>query len=129
MQYNANAGISLSMPLYNQTVFAAIDVSRTVERINSLSYDKAMEDLTVQIGKVYYMAQASQEQERLTSRNVARMEELYAITEALYQQGVVLEVDLPRKHQLADFESPAGTVRHALRAAEEHAAVFFESGA
>lgn len=96
MQYNANAGIQLSMPLYNQTILAAIDVAKTVEKINSLSYEKAVEDLTMQISKVYYMAQASKEQERLTNENIFRMEELCAITEALYQQGVVMEVDLNR---------------------------------
>lgn len=96
MQYNANAGIQLSMPLYNQTILAAIDLAKTVEKINSLSYEKAVEDLTMQISKVYYMAQASKEQERLTNENILRMEELCAITEALYQQGVVMEVDLNR---------------------------------
>lgn len=96
MQYNTSAGIQLSMPLYNQTILAAIDVAKTVEKINSLSYEKAVEDLTMQIGKVYYLAQASREQERLTNENILRMEELCAITEALYQQGVVMEVDLNR---------------------------------
>lgn len=96
MQYNANAGIQLSMPLYNQTILAAIDVAKTVEKINSLSYEKAVEDLTMQISKVYYMAQASQEQERLTNENILRMEELCNITEALHQQGVVMEVGLNR---------------------------------
>lgn len=98
MQYNANAGIRLYMPLYDQTVLAAIDAAKTVERINSLSYEKAAEDLTMQISKVYYMAQASQEQERLTSENILRMEELCDITEALYRQGIVMEVDLNRVH-------------------------------
>lgn len=96
MQYNASAGILLSMPLYNQTVLAAIDVAKTMEEMNSLSYEKAAEDLTMQISKVYYMAQASQEQERLANENILRMEELCAITEALYQQGMVMEVDLNR---------------------------------
>ena len=96
MPYNANAGIQLSMPLYNQTILAAIDVAKTVEKINALSYEKAVEDLTMQISKVYYIAQASKEQERLTNENVLRMEKLCAITEALYQQGVVMEVDLNR---------------------------------
>lgn len=63
MQYNASAGIQLSMPLYDRTVITAIDVARTVERISSLQYEKAVEDLTMQIGKVYYMAQASRELE------------------------------------------------------------------
>lgn len=96
MQYNASAGIQLSMPLYDRTVITAIDVARTVERISSLQYEKAVEDLTMQIGKVYYMAQASRELERLADENIGRMEELCDITEALFLQGVVMEVDLNR---------------------------------
>lgn len=96
MQYNAGVGVQFSMPLYDKTIFAAIDVARTIEKINGLSYEKAVEDLTVQIGKVYYLAQASQELERLTSENMARMEELCNITEALFMEGVVMEVDLNR---------------------------------
>lgn len=96
MQYNANAGVQLSMPLYNQTILAAIDVAKTVEKIYSLSFEKAVEGLTMQISRMYYMAQASWEQERLTYENILRMEELCGITEALHQQGVVMEVDLNR---------------------------------
>lgn len=96
MPYNANAGIQLSVPLYDQTILAATDVAKTMKEIYSLSYDKAVEDLTVQICKVYYLAQASLEQQQLTSENIVRMEALCGITEALLQQGVVMEVDLNR---------------------------------
>lgn len=96
MQYNASAGVQLVMPLYNQSIFAAVDVARTVERLSAVAYDKAVEDLTMQIGKVYYLAQSSHELERLAGENISRMEELCAITEAMYEQGVALEVDLNR---------------------------------
>lgn len=96
MPYNANAGIQLTMPLYNQTLLAAVEVARTVEKIQALSYEKAVEELTMQIGKVYYWAQTAQAQMRLSEENIRRMETLCEITEALYQQGVVMEVDLNR---------------------------------
>lgn len=96
MKYQTNAGVALNVPLYNQTIFAGIDVARTVESIQSLSYEKAREELTVQIGKTYYMAQMSKEQLRLTDMNISRMNELCDITEAMYGQGVVMEVDLNR---------------------------------
>lgn len=96
MQYNVTAGVQLNMPLYNQSIYAAVDVARTVRQLSSLSYDKAVEDLTMQIGKVYYLAQTSLEQIRLTGENISRMEELCAITAAMYEQGVVLEVELNR---------------------------------
>lgn len=96
MPYNANAGIQLTMQLYNQTLLAAVEVARTVEKIQALSYEKAVEELTMQIGKVYYWAQTAQAQMRLSEENIRRMETLCEITEALYQQGVVMEVDLNR---------------------------------
>lgn len=96
MQYNVNAGVQLNVPLYNQSIYASIDISKTIEQLSHLSYDKAVEDLTMQIGKVYYLAQSSLEQATLTYENISRMQELCTITEAMYDQGVVLEVDLNR---------------------------------
>lgn len=96
MQYNATMGVSLSMPLYDQQTRASITVAETLHKILSLSYDKAAQDLTVQIARLYYMAQASLEQTRLADENISRMKQLCNITEALYTQGVIMEVDLNR---------------------------------
>lgn len=96
MQYGVTAGIQLSVPLYNQTLLAGIKVAETLRNLSSLSHEKAVEDLTIQIGNVYYLAQASLEQQRLLDENIQRMESLCDITEAMYKGGVVLEVDLSR---------------------------------
>lgn len=96
MQYNVNAGVQVNVPLYNQSIYASINVAKTIEQLSLLSYDKAVEDLTMQIGKVYYLAQSSLEQATLADENISRMQELCTITEAMYDQGVVLEVDLNR---------------------------------
>lgn len=96
MQYNVGANIQMSMPVYNKTIYADVNVTRAMEKLKTLTYEKAVEDLTMQISRTYYMAQALQEQKRLTNENILRMEELCGITEALYNEGVVLEVDLNR---------------------------------
>lgn len=96
MKYQSNAGILLNVPIYNQTLLSSIDVAKTVASLKNLSCEKAKEELTLQIGKVYYMVQTSKEQLRLTDLNILRMVELCKITEALYGQGVVMEVDLNR---------------------------------
>lgn len=96
IQYAMTSGLQLGVPLYNQTVLAATKVARTVQEISSLSYEKAVEDLTLQIGNVYYLAQTSLKQQTLLEENIRRMEELCAITGELYKGGVVLEVDLTR---------------------------------
>lgn len=96
MQYNVSTGIQLNLPIYNQSIYAAIDVARAVEQMSRLSYDKAVENLTMQIGKVYYLAQSSLEQATLAGENISRMRELCMITESMYESGIVLEVDLNR---------------------------------
>ncbi len=96
MQYNSQAMLQVQMPLYNQSILAAIDAAKTVKELNTLAYDKACETLTVQIAKTYYAAQACKEQRLLIDEDVKRMNELRDITQALFEQGVILEVDFTR---------------------------------
>ena len=76
LQYAANAGLDLQMPLYNQTVYTAISVARIVDEMNRLSYEKAREDLIMQISKMYYLGQVTAEQIALIKTNITRLEEL-----------------------------------------------------
>lgn len=96
LQYGANAGFQLQMPLYNQTVYTSVSIARTMEEISRLGYEKAKEDLTMEISKMYYLGQASAEQISLIKANIARLEELKGITEAFYDNGMAMEVDVKR---------------------------------
>ena len=96
LQYNAAAGVQLQMPLYNQMVNTAIDIAKIADRMNQFSYEKAREDLIVQTAKMYYMVQNTAEQIRLVNDNIKRLEELYGITKAFYDNQMVLEVDVKR---------------------------------
>ncbi|WP_291596916.1 TolC family protein [Bacteroides sp.] len=96
LQYAANAGLDLQMPLYNQTVYTAISVARIVDEMNRLSYEKAREDLIMQISKMYYLGQVTAEQITLIKTNITRLEELKNISEAFYDNGMAMEVDLKR---------------------------------
>ena len=96
MQYGSQAMLQAQVPVYNQSILAAIDAAKTVKELYTLAYDKAVETLTVQIAKVYYTAQACKEQRRLLDEDVKRMTELSDITRALFEQGVILETDYTR---------------------------------
>ena len=84
LQYSANVGIQLQMPLYNQTVYTAIAISKLMDEMSRVSYEKAREDLILQICKLYYLGQTTAEQVSLIRSNIARMEELRNITVAFY---------------------------------------------
>ena len=96
LQYNASAGIQLQMPLYNQTVYMAVDIARTMNELNRLSYEKAREDLILQISKMYYLSQNTAEQIALIKENISRLNELSSITQAFYDNGIAMEVDVKR---------------------------------
>lgn len=96
LQYNASAGIQLQMPLYNQTVYTAVDIARTMNELNRLSYVKAREDLILQISKMYYLSQNTAEQIALIKENISRLNELSSITQAFYDNGMAMEVDVKR---------------------------------
>ena len=53
LQYNSSASLQLQMPLYSQMALTAMDVAKTLDQLNTLSYEKAREDLIVQISKMY----------------------------------------------------------------------------
>lgn len=96
LQYGANTGLQLQMPLYNQTLYTTISIAKTMDEMNRLSYEKAREDLIMQISKMYYLGQVTTEQIALTKTNITRLEELKEITLAFYDNGMAMEVDVKR---------------------------------
>lgn len=96
LHYNASAGLQLQMPLYNQTLLTALDITKMMDRINRLSYDKARNDLISQIAQMYYLAQSTAEQITIIKANITRMEELKNITDAFFDNGMSMAVDVKR---------------------------------
>ena len=96
LQYNSSAALALQMPLYSQTALTAISIAKTLDQLNQLSYEKAREDLMVQISKMYYLIQNTTEQISIVNDNIRRFKELRDITQAFYENGMALEIDLKR---------------------------------
>ena len=96
LQYSANAGLQLQMPLYNQTLYTSISIARTMDEMNRLTYEKAREDLILQVCKMYYLGQVTAEQIALIKANITRLEELQNITQAFYDNEMAMEVDVKR---------------------------------
>lgn len=62
LRNSANAGMQLQMPLYNQTLYTTVSIAKTMDEISRLSYEKAREDLILEICKMYYLGQTTAEQ-------------------------------------------------------------------
>ena len=96
LQHSANAGLEMQMPLFNQTLYTSMSIAKVMEEISRLSYGKAREDVILQISKMYYLGQVTAEQIMLIKANIIRLEELRDITQAFFDNGMSMEVDLKR---------------------------------
>ncbi len=96
LPYSANAGIQLQLPLYNQTLYTSMDVARIMDQLNRLGYEKAREELIMEISKLYYLGQTTNEQLEILKNNIGRLEELKNITEAFYDNGMAMDIDVKR---------------------------------
>ena len=95
-QYQGVLMVNAEMPLLDLTRYEAVRIAREMKTLANLQRDKAIEMLTMQVARTYYLAQTTQEQARLMEENVSRMDSLIAIVEALRDEGVVLEIDVSR---------------------------------
>lgn len=91
LRYNANGGLQLQLPLYNQTLYTSIAISELVNRIDLLSYEKAKEDLIVEIGKLYFLGQTTICQLQIIEGNIARLDSPRNITQAFFDNGMAME--------------------------------------
>ena len=96
LRLNSSVGLQLTLPLYNQTIYTSMGIVKLVDQLGRLSYEKAKRDLALNITKMYYIGQVTMEQIGLVKGNITRLEELKAITKALYENDMTLEIDVQR---------------------------------
>ena len=96
LDFQTTGGVQLAMPLYNQTLYTSIKLADKMVEISEATYEKAKEDLTVEISKLYYLVQVTACQIALTESNISRLEELRNITVAFHENDMALEIDVQR---------------------------------
>lgn len=96
LRYSTSGGAQLSLPLYNQTLYTSIRIAEKIKEIKEYSYEKAKEDLIIEISKLYYLSQTTTEQIKLTRDNIDRLTKLKNITQAFHDNDMALNVDIKR---------------------------------
>jgi len=96
LQYALQGGLQLQMPIYDQTIFIGMSIADKMKEISQVSLDKAREDLIIQLAQLYFMAQTTVEQLKLTDKNIRSLEKLEGIAQTLRDNGMILAVDVKR---------------------------------
>ncbi len=95
-QYNTSAFISANMVLYNQTILTALKLSKKGEYAATLGVEKAGEELSKEVAKLYFLIQTSAKQKQLTHDNIARLQQMTNIVKSLVTNGLGRQVDYNR---------------------------------
>lgn len=126
LQYATQGGLQAQLPIYDQTLYIGLGIADKMKEISLNSLGKAREDLVMQIAQLYYLAQTTQEQIRLVNKNIRSLEGLDSISQAMRDNGMVLEVDVKRvsislsnlrvqrDNALATYEQQLNLLRYVL---------------
>jgi len=94
--YSANAALSISQVIYNQTAITAVKLLKKYTDVSGLSVEKASEDIAFEVAKLYALGQTTIEQRKLIDKNISNTERLRDITKITVDNGIGKQVDLDR---------------------------------
>ena len=95
-KFNTSANISANMVLYNQTVLTALKLSKKSEYAATLGKEKAEEEISKEVSKLYFLIQTSAKQKELIQENIARTQQMTNIVKTLIDNGLGRQVDHDR---------------------------------
>jgi len=95
-KFNATAGVSASMVLYNQTAITALKITKKLETIGVLGVEKASQELAVEVAELYFLSLTTSQQKELMAENISRAENQVKIVRLLVDNGMAKDVDLDR---------------------------------
>jgi outer membrane protein TolC len=94
--FNTSAAVTLSWVLYNQTALTAIHLAQKVTELNDLGIEKASEELTAEVAKLYFLTVTTSQQKELIEENITRTKRIQDITKLLVDNGMGKQVDYDR---------------------------------
>ena len=95
-QFNTSAVISANQVLYNQTALTALKLSKRAENVAILGVQKAKEEITKEVAKLYFLTQTTARQVQLIQDNIERTQHITDIVKRQVDNGIGKKVDYDR---------------------------------
>jgi outer membrane protein TolC len=95
-KYNATAGVEATQLLYSQSYLVGLKAARTSREFAQLNTRKVQEAVAYDVSATYYNAQISARQLEILRGNLERLDQLAAISEVQYRNGVLKKSDADR---------------------------------
>ncbi len=105
-KYIASGGVTLTQTLFDGSVFVGLKARKTVMDYARKAVDLTVEELSVQVYKIYYQLVVSKTQIQLEDSNIYRAAKLLHDTKVMNENGFVERLDVDKASvQLTNFET------------------------
>jgi|SRR5450432_3991134 len=105
-KYNATAGVTLKQALFDGQVFVGLKARTTAIDYSKKSIDLAVENISVNVYKVYYQLVVSKTQTLLLDADIARAAKLLNDSRIMNENGFAEKLDVDKAQvQLANLET------------------------
>jgi len=105
-KWNANAGVSVSQNIFDQSVFTGLKAAKTTKEFYQLNTQLTEEQVLEQVATSYYQVFVQRQQIANVDSNISTTEKAYTIIKGLYESGLGKQIDVDRVDvQLANLKS------------------------
>lgn len=94
--YNANVGVALNQQILNFSLFNALDIAKTAERMAALGVESSEEDLIAQTANLFYAIQSTEYAIKQMEKSIELVNKMLKTMEVNYANGLVKKVDVDR---------------------------------
>ena len=95
-KHTARVGLGLSQRLFDIRYILAVETIPLLRRLADAQYLLAKEDIIIGVRQTYYLVQVAEKQVLLAQNNMQRIAQLWAETQAMYENGFAESVDVKR---------------------------------
>lgn len=113
--YNANMGISVNQQVLNLSLFNALEIAKTAEKLAALGVESGEEDVIGQTAKLYYAVQSAEYAVTQMEKSIDLVSKMLKMMEVNYANGLVKKVDVDRlKVNLVNLKTQKGAIESAV---------------
>ena len=95
-KWNANAGVSLSQTLFDQSVFTGLKAARTTAEFYRLNSQLTEEQIIEQVATSYYQVLVQRQQVGVIDSTIRNTEKVQGVLQSLYENGLAKKIDVDR---------------------------------
>jgi outer membrane protein len=95
-KWNANAALSASQTLFDQSVFIGLKAAKTSREFYRLNAQLTEEQLIEQVATTYYRVLVQKHQVAVIDSTISNTEKLQAVIQGLFENGLAKKIDVDR---------------------------------